>query len=183
MKRHKRILTGALLALIFSSAMVGAGAPPSQQAGEEGARALLAQFLKPDADAAALTKRLMPSSPDYRAVFGEKLAAKAEATYKAAWSAGTIVIRPKDGQTELKLWAATTEELQAGAVSAREFPGAYSKIAPHLSKGLTLYRFKFVEPGKSAGLAFDGLVYVNGRFVLFPKPFHVLDQGGVEKLE
>ena len=33
----------------------------------------------------------------------------------------------------------------------------------------------FVEPGESLGLAFDGLIFVNGRWVLMPKPWRVLE--------
>ena len=44
----------------------------------------------------------------------------------------------------------------------------------------TFYRFKFVQPGQSLGLAFDGLVYVNGHFAFFPKLFSVLSEHGPE---
>lgn len=47
-------------------------------------------------------------------------------------------------------------------------------MAPFLNKGLVFYRFKFVEPGKELGISFDGLVFVNGRFVIFPKPWRML---------
>jgi hypothetical protein len=39
---------------------------------------------------------------------------------------------------------------------------------------LKIYRFKFVEPGKDLGMAFDGLIYVNGHWRIFPKPWRAL---------
>ena len=36
-------------------------------------------------------------------------------------------------------------------------------------------RFKFVTKGQTAGLAFDGLIYVNNRWVLMPKPWRALN--------
>ena len=111
----------------------------------------------------------------------QKLGKAAEAMYKADWDAGRIVIQPKDGQSELKLSAASTEDLQKGSGEAREFPGGYGKLAPKLAAGLTIYRFRFVQPGQSLGLAFDGLVYINGHFAFFPKPFRILAEPTAEK--
>jgi hypothetical protein len=174
MMRHRQ-LCGSLFALSLVAAIHfgSTAAHAGPRAGEAEARALLQQFLRPGADAVALTQKLRPSSADYKAVFGD-MAAKAEAAFKSGWDAGAVVVHPKEGQSELKLWSASTEELRSGAGAAREFPGGYAKVAPHLGKGLTFYRFKFVAPGRSAGHAYDGLVYVNGRWVIFPKPYRIL---------
>ena len=48
----------------------------------------------------------------------------------------------------------------------------HDKIEP----GHTIYRFKFVQPGKNIGMAFDGLVKVNGRWVIFPKPWRIFQK-------
>lgn len=142
---------------------------------EAGAKALLEQFLKPGADHAALSMQLKPTSADYRAVFAsEEHAAKAEQAYAGLW--GMVQkrpIQPKAGQTELLLWSATTDELKQGTGNAGKFPGGYNKAAPHLKPGLTVYRFKFVEPGKTLGMAFDGLYNLDGRWVLMPKPWRI----------
>ena len=34
-------------------------------------------------------------------------------------------------------------------------------------------RFKFVKPGQTFGMAFDGLVYINGKWCIFPKPYRI----------
>ena len=174
MDRRLTILSAVALGL----GLVGAAHAAGDRAE---AQALLQEFLKPGADPAALARELRPQTADYRAVFGAELGKAAEAMYRADWDAGRIVIQPKEGQSELKVAAASTEELQKGAGEAREFPGGYGKLAPRLAAGLTIYRFKFVQPGQSLGLAFDGLVYVNGHFAFFPKPFRILAEQAPEK--
>ena len=101
-------------------------------------------------------------------------ATKAEQTYAPAWDAGQMHIAPKEGQTEVQLHSATTDQIKAGDPAASEFPGGYAEIGAQLQPGVTLYRFKFVEPGKDLGMAFDGLAHVNGRWVIFPKPWRAL---------
>lgn len=141
---------------------------------EEGAKQLLGEFLKPGADHAALSKPLRPSKDDLKAVYGAEAADKLAATYDPAWDKGELVIKPSDGQTELKLWSATSEDLKNDAGNAKDFPGGYKKVADKLQPGITLYRFKFVKPGEDLGMAFDGLVHVNGRWVIIPKPWRAL---------
>ena len=46
-------------------------------------------------------------------------------------------------------------------------------MAAQIKPGLKVYRFKFVEPGEDLGMAFDGLVNVNGHWRIFPKPWRV----------
>lgn len=149
------------------------GGPPGT---EEGAKQLLEAFLKPDADHAALSKALRPTSADYAAVYGKEMGEKLEKMYAAPWDAGQLVVKPNEGQTELKLFKATSEELKSGAENAKEFPGGYKKVAESLQGGQTLYRFKFVKPGADSGMAFDGLVHVNGHWVIMPKPWRALSE-------
>ena len=139
------------------------------------ARALLEAFVAPGADAATLSQKLRPAKRDYDAVFLPDASARLQAAYDPAWSSGSLVLRGKPGQTSVLVWSATAEDLQAWRPAARDrFPGGYQKVAPHLRPGVTLYSFKFVEPGETLGMAFDGLAYVNGRWCIFPKPFRVL---------
>ena len=54
------------------------------------------------------------------------------------------------------------------------FPGGYKRVVQFMKPGIPIVRFKFVKPGDRIGLAFDGLVYVNGRWALMPKPYRAL---------
>jgi hypothetical protein len=143
---------------------------------KEGANALLQEFLKPGADLAMLTKKLQPTNEDYRSVFKEELAKKLAEMYEQPWKEGLIVLSPKPGQSEVLLYSATSEELQKWEGNAKEqFPGGYEKVGPSVADGFTFYRFKFVSPGEKIGMAFDGLVYVNGHWRIFPKPYRALE--------
>jgi hypothetical protein len=151
----------------------GSSATSKYPGTEEGAKQLLGEFLKPGADHPALTKQLRPSKDDYKAVYGDA-ADKLAATYDPVWDKGDLVIKPNEGQTELKLASASSDDLKNGTGNAGEFPGGYKKVADKLQSGVTLYRFKFVKPGEDSGMAFDGLVYVNGHWVIIPKPWRAL---------
>lgn len=85
-----------------------------------------------------------------------------------------MIVAPKAGQTEVKIFSATSEEMKSWTGNAGEFAGGWKEVAPKLKAGLKIYRFKFVEPGKDLGMAFDGLIYVNGNWRIFPKPWRAL---------
>ena len=141
---------------------------------EDGAKALLAEFVKPGADTATLTKALRPSKADYDAVFMPDLASKADTVYGPAWDGGQMVIAPKPGQTQVLLSSATSDDLKSWTGGAAEFPGGWKEVGAQLKPGVTFYRFKFVEPGQELGMAYDGLAYVNGNWRIFPKPWRVM---------
>jgi len=143
----------------------------------QGAKALLQEILKPGADLAALAKKLQPTDKDYGSVFKPELAKKLATMYSQPWKEGLMVLAPKPGQTELLLFSATSEELQKWTGNAKEqFPGGYEKLGPSIADGFTFYRFKFVSPGAKIGMAFDGLVHVNGHWRIFPKPYRALGE-------
>jgi hypothetical protein len=141
-----------------------------------GAKALVTEFAKPNADSGALSKQLRPTTADYKAIFDAPTATKIDAVYSREWDRGSFVVLARPGQTEVKLASATLAELKAGTGSAKEFPGGYKKIAQHFTgAALTVYRFRFVEPGQEQGNSYDGLIHVNGHWVLIPKPWRGLD--------
>ena len=140
----------------------------------DGAKALLGSFLKPGADFAGMSKALRPTKDDYKALYTDEFAGKLDAMYAPAWDAGALVLRPKDGQTDMLLFSATAEDFKAGNEAAGKFPGGYKKIADQMKPGITLYRFKFVKPGETLGMAFDGLSHVNGHWVIVPKPWRAM---------
>jgi cytochrome c556 len=147
----------------------------AQDAGSEAAAtALLKKFLATGADRGALTKELRPASEDYAKVFTADFAKKLEASQKSLWDSAPV-IGPKEGQTALTVAKATTEDFQKGTAAAKEFPGGYAKIGDKLQPDVTLFRFKFVKPGETSGMAFDGLAFVNGHWRIFPKPWRAAE--------
>jgi hypothetical protein len=143
---------------------------------KDGAQALLQEFMKPGADNKKLTMELRPTKEDCRAFFNDQAVAdRAAEQYDKLWSAGNAAVAPKEGQTELKLFSATTEELRNYGGESGEFPGGMvgSSAGDLLKPNLTIYAFKFVEPGENLGMAFEGLTHINGHWRLFPKPWRL----------
>ncbi len=185
--RDKIFLSALVWILIFSGCPrepkdapaqaqeISATAPNSPFRGNKaGARGLLEQFLQPGADFKTLTQTLRPNSADFTAVFSKEVAQMAERNYQLPWDQGHIVVHGNPEQTELVIWSATSEELKKGKGDAKKFPGGYVQAAPYFNDGLTFYGFRFIRPGEKLGYAWDGLVHVNGHWVIFPKPWRVL---------
>jgi hypothetical protein len=140
--------------------------------GAAGAQAVVNALMKPQSTTAT---SLMPNASDCAAVFSsEDMATACTEHYRELFSKNASSIAPKEGQTVSRVFGATTEQLVSGRGAALEFPGGYKRIASNLKPRLTWYAFKFVEPGKTLGMAFDGLVYVNGHWRMFPKPFRLV---------
>lgn len=154
----------------------GAAAPAGPAPGSEAdARALVAAFLAPDADAVALTRALQPSEADIRAVYTDPLAANMVKVYGQVWAdPKNLTIAPRPGQSDVLLWWTTTDKLIAGDPALNWFPGGYKDVLAFMRPGFPIVRFKFVKPGETAGYAFDGLVFVNDHWVLMPKPWRLL---------
>jgi hypothetical protein len=149
-----------------------AGFPPT----EHGARAVAAQFLaNSGVDQATAMKRLRPSQADYRAVYKEPVAGALEAENDRHWEKGET-LRVSAARTEILMIVVPTDDLIDGKPALSEFPGGYRRVLPFLNRGFPIARFKYVEPGKTTGLAVDGLVHVNGRWVFMPKPWTVVKQ-------
>jgi hypothetical protein len=162
-------------------------APPSAPAGLQGAKRLLEPFLSPSADAVALTRALKPENEDYAAVFQGDGVARAMAFYEPQWASG-LAIKHDPKQTHLEIWEATTQQLtneprgNVFASDAKHFPGGYMKAAPLMKRGLTVYAFRIHALGSDTGMLYDGLVHVNGRWVLFPKPWKALGLAAKDKV-
>lgn len=140
---------------------------------EADARALLDGFLAAGADHAALTAKLKPTADDIRAVYDEPLAAKLITMYEEAWK-GALVVAPKPDQDEVLLTLSNSSELMGGSAALSDFPGGYKDVVSSMKADVPIARFKFVKKGETLGMAFDGLVYVNGHWVLMPKPWRAL---------
>ena len=146
-----------------------------QPGSEAEARALLAKFLEPGADVGAMARALQPTQADVRAVYKEPLASNMVRIYDAVF-ADKIKVYAKPGQTELLMWWTTTDALIRGDAVMRNFPGGYGRVTSYLNPGFPIVRFKFVKPGETVGMAYDGLIFVNGRWVLMPKPWRMLEE-------
>ena len=174
--------TLSLVALVRGqSATADAPAAPAENVAPSGlsgtreeAEALLRRFLEPGADLPALTADLAPTAQDIAAVYGEPLAGKLQAMYAQMFTPG-VQIGPKPDQNDLLVVHATTGELKSGLPIKDQFPGGYTEVLPFFIGDQPIVRFKFVKEGEELGLAFDGLIFVNGHWVLMPKPWRALE--------
>lgn len=136
--------------------------------------ALLKKFLDPNADRIALTKALTPTAADIGAVYAEPLASKLQAMYAQMFTPG-VQIGPKPDQNALIVHHGTTASLKRKDPVLRDFPGGYEDVLNYFIGDHPIVRWKFVTQGETLGLAFDGLIHVNGRWVLMPKPWRALN--------
>ncbi len=93
----------------------------------------------------------------------EKLRAYAETLY-ASLPADQSAAKP--GQTEILI---TGPEL-------KDLPGGYGKAIEHFKPGVEIYGFKYVEPGKTTGMAYDGLFRRDGQWFFLPKAWRAFSQ-------
>lgn len=144
------------------------------------AHELLSVFIEPArlADRLGALLALRPQDGDYARVFRGPAAAAARAGYEPLWqSSPPVPFRPT--HTELRVAVALAEDFaEGGDAAAHEraasFPAAYDSIGDQLCPGIVWVSWELLEPGAREGLRFDGLVWLSGRWVWFPKPWRVL---------
>lgn len=176
MTRRLFLVSVFVLAVAACGKKGGGSAALSKYPGtEDGAKQMLTD-LRTSSDAAGMTKALKPTSADYKAVFTDDFAAKAEKGYEELWNDPKSVIGADPANTELKLFKATTDDIKAWTHDVEmDFPGGYQKVKDDFKPGLTVYRWKYTKPGETLGMAYDGLIYVNGHWAWFPKPWRIAD--------
>ncbi len=92
-----------------------------------------------------------------------KLRAYVEQVYAQIPSSGSAA---KQGQTEI---------ITRGP-ELRDLPGGYSQQIGHFREGIRIYSFKYVEPGKTSGMAYDGLIPIGNKWVFIPKAWRAFAQ-------
>ncbi len=57
-----------------------------------------------------------------------------------------------------------------------DLPGGYERIKSRLKPGVTVYGFKYVVPGQTTGMAYDGLIKLDGGWILIPKMWRAFSE-------
>lgn len=122
-----------------------------------------------DAEAIALLESLKASYEDcLEIVLLEDDAWKLWKYAKITYHKSDInAIEAKPGQTELVIQSANTSHLKQGSNTG--LPGGYSSIATKFKDNLVIYAFRYVSPGSTIGMRFDGLIFVKDKWVFIPK--------------
>ena len=118
-----------------------------------------------------LSQQLRPRDEDWAKVFVPDAVPRFQKYYQAMFHADPKPIgRP--GQIRVRTFVAQAEQLLSENPLSDRFPGGYKKVAHLFQPGSIWISWKYTEPSKVIGMAYDGLVYLpDERFVWFPKPW------------
>lgn len=163
-----------------------AAAPESEAAQELNARdqalaaiAVLEQQLTPVLRALAqdrsghLAAALVPRESDYAMAFAPEAVEAARQGYARLWSQ-TPELAPVHPDSRLELHFAPAGMLEYANELSWHFPGGYRAIAHMLDPHRVWVAWKLIPPGQSAGMAYDGLVWLDDHWAWFPKPYRML---------
>lgn len=126
------------------------------------------------AEYATLLPLITPRDGDLRLAFIEEVAEHLAPLYAAMWGSPPLALGVARDQTQLRATAATVELLRDGHPATEGFPGGYRRMAPALAPGRVWVAWKYVRPGASSGMSFDGLVFLDDHWAWFPKPWRGL---------
>lgn len=161
--------------VLFAFQEVYPAGGPGDPAKLQEAYAILQRFMEPGADRKALTQAFRPRRADYAAIFNQPFADKAYRMHASHWQSGAVEISMKPDQTELVIYQVPSDELREYGF-ASYVQGGYEDVSRLIKPGLTIYTWVYREPGSKFGKKYDGLYFVNGRWVWIPKPYQLLRQ-------
>jgi hypothetical protein len=121
-----------------------------------------------------LVRSLRPREDDYEKVFVGEAINLARQGYEPMWDASLKIAYPSSEQTALLCYVAPAGMLAEENELSWHFPGGYRAIASWLNPHRVWVRWKYVKPGETSGLAYDGLVWIDDHWTWFPKPYRVL---------
>jgi hypothetical protein len=133
----------------------------------------LLEALNRDATGATVAQ-LRPRPGDYDAVFRPEAVAAAREAYDAMWASRPPAVRRASSRSRIDCHVAPAGMLGDDNVLSRPFPTGYRALAEQLDPHRVWVAWKVVEPGHDAGMAYDGLVWVDDHWAWFPKPYRVL---------
>ena len=141
------------------------------------ARDFLSIFLKSSyGTRQTLSKALQPERADIEAIFVDTAIQNLVLNYtERLFKKEKFSIKCFPDYNQVLIWTASVEDFEAGTGDAMEFPSSFFKVVPFLKEKTVVHRFKLVQEGYPAGASYEGLFYVNGRWVLLPKVWKVLE--------
>ena len=115
---------------------------------------------------------LLPQKEDYAKAFvGE--AVDVARQYYVDMSIKEMTF-PSIAQSQLLCHLAPAGMFESDNELSRHFPGGYRGISSLLNPHRVWVRWKYVRPGESSGMAYDGLVWLDDHWAWFPKPYRPL---------
>jgi hypothetical protein len=116
---------------------------------------------------------LKPRAGDAAKAFVPPHDDRARVAYDALWAAPPPPTPAAPG-SRLVLHLAPAGMLHGDNELSRPFPSGYRRIAGMLSPHRVWACWKLIPPGRDAGMAYDGLVWLDDHWAWFPKPYRWL---------
>lgn len=173
---HKFFLTMMML-LLLPGLYAQEGDSLSFGHGREGLEELADHLMEADnKERTRVSNLLKPEWEDYLEVFTDTAYARKLYRYhNRIWRQRLVVVKPLiKSQTMYQIWEARGTELKAYEGDAQYFPGGYHEMADLLVQDQVYYRLKYIKPGRRLGSAYDMIVYLDGHWRLFPRPWVLL---------
>jgi len=119
-------------------------------------------------------QKLKPRDEDYAKVFQGESATRARKAYEKLWSRGLNMDLPTSSYSDIVCDVAPAGMLTERNELSHRFPGGYLAIAHKLDPHRIWVAWQYRRPGEEAGLAYDGLVWIDDHWSWFPKPYRYL---------
>ena len=128
-------------------------------------------------DADGTVRELVPREEDYDLAFTGSAAAAAREYYLEWWprqlEEGMATSVDPDWRLDTHL--APAGLLGSDNALSRPFPSGYRKIAPWLNPHRVWVCWHYLPPDAAAGIAMNGLVWLDDHWAWFPKPYRLAD--------
>jgi len=125
-------------------------------------------------DDGEVRQKLKPRDEDYAKVFLGTSVARARQAYERLWSRGLNMDFPTSSYSDVVCDVAPAGMLTERNELSHRFPGGYLAIADKLDPHRIWVTWQYRRPGEEAGLAYDGLVWIDDHWSWFPKPYRYL---------
>ncbi|GDX83547.1 hypothetical protein LBMAG42_53580 [Deltaproteobacteria bacterium] len=103
-----------------------------------------------------------------------------EHAYQSLWAKDPPRVRANAPAVTLKLHVAPAGMLGPDSAAPQAWPVPYSRIAAELEPSRTWVAWSYLPTGGGRGTDFDGLVWLDDRWVWFPAPWRVLPRVGAQ---
>ncbi|MFI5891801.1 Imm49 family immunity protein [Actinoplanes sp. NPDC051513] len=118
-------------------------------------------------------REMRPRDEDYAKTFTPGTVERARRRYEELW-AGPLDFRHPDTNARVEIHVAPAGMLGDANELSRFFPGGYRTIAGLLLPKRVWAAWRYVTPGQTAGLSYDGLAWCDDHWAWFPKPYRLL---------
>jgi hypothetical protein len=112
-------------------------------------------------------RELRPRDDDYAKTFAASVVDRARRHYEELW-AGPLDFRHPEPGAHVEIHVAALGD------DHELFPGRHREVAAILLPGRVWASWRYVAPGRTAGLFYHGLAWCDDHWAWFPKPYRLL---------